>query len=340
MILKASMDGRDVKTVTSLNSSIDYAFTFTLDYSQQLLFWIYYNIESSTCFYRIESSSVSGGSEQRTIHSTFLDCHYSYKPAIAIDFFKGAVYYSSNMEDVYRYYSRYSDHTVFKITVEHTPKTTFFPYIRQYVCHVLNMYSGIKIISPERQLQGIAIYLHKILESLLIPLHVWLCMHVLYACIMQELTHVPSITVAVLISVYSALTIQETINVPVTVEHSCFKINVTVPVGLLLYRELGYDVLIILYMHIASSLTTPGPVTQGITYSIHVHDIIIYYYYDFVHIAGSCLAAGYSSCCLTGHCRGEPPNCNCDSLCHIFDDCCSDAKGLCQNTTSAEPGIP
>ena len=165
MILKASMDGRDVKIVISLNSSIDYAFTFTLDYSQQLLYWIYYNIES--CFYRIESSSVNGGSERKTIHSTFPDCHYSDKPAIAIDFFKGAVYYSSNMEDVYRYYSRYSDHTVFKITVEHTPKTTFFSYIRQYVCHVLNTYSGIKIISPERQLQGIAIilYLHKILES-------------------------------------------------------------------------------------------------------------------------------------------------------------------------------
>ena len=45
--------------------------------------------------------------------------------------------------------------------------------------------------------------------------------------------------VAVLISVYSAQTIQETIRVPVTVEHICIKINMTVSVGLLfkLYRK-------------------------------------------------------------------------------------------------------
>ena len=169
VILKASLDGRDVKTVISLNSStIDYAFTFTLDYSQQLLYWIYYE----SCYYRIESSSVNGDSERRTIiHGTFsLGCHYGDKPAIAIDFFKGAVYYSSDMEDVYR--SRYTDHTIFKITVEHTQKRTSFSYIRQYVCHFLNMYSGIKIISPERQLQGIAISICKTLT-------------VLHACIMQ-----------------------------------------------------------------------------------------------------------------------------------------------------------
>ena len=174
------MDGRDVKTVISLNSSIDYAFTFTLDYSQQLLYWICYNIES--CYYRIESLSVNGGSERRTIHDMFSPrCHYGDKPAIAIDFFKGAVYYLSNMEDVYyRYYSGYSDHTIFKITVEHPPKITNFSYIRQYICHFLNTYSGIKIISPERQLQGIAIYLHKILENLLTPLYGYACMYYMH----------------------------------------------------------------------------------------------------------------------------------------------------------------
>lgn len=44
--------------------------------------------------------------------------------------------------------------------------------------------------------------------------------------------------------------------------------------------------------------------------------------------AGSCSAVGYvhSSCCLSVPCKGEPPNCYCDSLCYIFKDCCPDAN--------------
>ena len=45
--------------------------------------------------------------------------------------------------------------------------------------------------------------------------------------------------------------------------------------------------------------------------------------------AGSCSAAGYSSCCESGLCKGEPPNCYCDGLCHFFYDCCL-ANVLCQ----------
>ena len=48
------------------------------------------------------------------------------------------------------------------------------------------------------------------------------------ACILQVQTHVPSTMVAVLISVYSALTIQETIHVPVTMEHNFIRMDVTV----------------------------------------------------------------------------------------------------------------
>ena len=53
-------------------------------------------------------------------------------------------------------------------------------------------------------------------------------------------------------------------------------------------------------------------------------------------ITGSCSAAGYSSCCVSGPCKGEPPYCYCDSLCRVFKDCCPDANTVCQtnNITS------
>ena len=47
-----------------------------------------------------------------------------------------------------------------------------------------------------------------------------------------------------------------------------------------------------------------------------------------IMVIGSCSAAGYSSCCVVGSCKGEPPNCYCDSLCYLFDDCCDDATEL------------
>ena len=51
-------------------------------------------------------------------------------------------------------------------------------------------------------------------------------------------------------------------------------------------------------------------------------------------IAGSCSAAGHSSCCVVGSCKGEPPNCYCDSLCQTFKDCCNDAITLCQTNNN------
>ena len=147
------MDGSDVRTVISLNSAsnIDYAFVFTLDHSRQLLYWVNHNIDS--CYYSIESSSANDGSE-RTVHSTpSFGCHYPDKQAI--DFFRGVIYYSRDIEDYLL--SHHHTSTVFKIMVEHTPNiTTNFVYVRQYVCHISNIkvYAGIKVISPERQLQG------------------------------------------------------------------------------------------------------------------------------------------------------------------------------------------
>ena len=31
------------------------------------------------------------------------------------------------------------------------------------------------------------------------------------------------------------------------------------------------------------------------------------------------------SCVELESCKGDPPNCYCDSLCHLFKDCCPDA---------------
>ena len=144
-IWKASMDGSGVRMVVSLhNADVDYASIFTLDYSQQLLYWINHN---DSCYFNIESSSVDGF-RRRTVHSTSsLGCHQDKQ---AMDYFKGAiyVYYKDN-----NMYYRHS-HNIYKIMVEYTPKITRFSYIGQYVCQFSNLHSGIKVISPERQLQG------------------------------------------------------------------------------------------------------------------------------------------------------------------------------------------
>lgn len=48
-------------------------------------------------------------------------------------------------------------------------------------------------------------------------------------------------------------------------------------------------------------------------------------------VQGSCIAAGYDTCCTDGFCVGLPEeaNCYCDSICLIFDDCCPDFEEIC-----------
>ena len=151
------MDGSDIREVISLNSTItDYtSFIFTLDYSQQLLYWIYH---TNGCYYTIESSSTNDVGSEKTVlnYSTFSrGCHYRDKQAI--DFFRGALYH--NFITYFGYTTSRRHQTIFKITAEETPKITRFNYTWRYICHVesrfSNMYSGIKVISPDHQLQGI-----------------------------------------------------------------------------------------------------------------------------------------------------------------------------------------
>ena len=49
---------------------------------------------------------------------------------------------------------------------------------------------------------------------------------------------------------------------------------------------------------------------------------------------GSCINAGYDTCCTDGLCAGVPEeaNCFCDSICLLFNDCCADFDDICPGT--------
>ena len=150
-IKKASMDGSGVQTVVLLsNTNIVHTFIFTLDYSQQMLYWMN---GSDNCYYTnyIGSSTVDG-SGRRIAHDPSSNyyssnrCYYGYcRRTQAIDVFGGAIYSYSR-----RHYE------IIKTKVGDVLNITRFLYVRNYMCQSSSyMYSGIKVISPEHQLQGI-----------------------------------------------------------------------------------------------------------------------------------------------------------------------------------------
>lgn len=68
---------------------------------------------------------------------------------------------------------------------------------------------------------------------------------------------------------------------------------------------------------------------------------------------GSCVDAGYKTCCVPSdadkYCHGHPESCFCDAICHLYGDCCDDINdigctsqsfGLCKsaNYTKCCPG--
>ena len=154
-IKKASMDGSNVGTVVLLNNAnVVHTFAFTLDYSQQMLYWMN---GSSNCYYTnyIGSSSADDSGRRITYDpsSNINSCynHY-YHRTQAIDFFGGAIYSYSR-----RYYQ------IIKSKVGDILNITRFPYVSNYMtlCQSSSyMYSGMRVISPERQLQGICIILY------------------------------------------------------------------------------------------------------------------------------------------------------------------------------------
>ena len=47
------------------------------------------------------------------------------------------------------------------------------------------------------------------------------------------------------------------------------------------------------------------------------------------HTAGSCVGAGYSSCCEDDFCLGDLFDCYCDEFCYNLGDCCTDLPQIC-----------
>ena len=141
------MDGSGDETVTLMYSTrLNYTFVFTLDHSQQVLYWMN---GSSSCYYTnyIESSNVNG-LERKIVHSTSRlgSCSASYYLySQGIDFFGGAVYS----------YSGYHNDIV-KTVVDGTPTVFRYEYINYYMCY--SIYTGMKVISCQRQLQGAYMY--------------------------------------------------------------------------------------------------------------------------------------------------------------------------------------
>lgn len=54
--------------------------------------------------------------------------------------------------------------------------------------------------------------------------------------------------------------------------------------------------------------------------------------------SGSCVAAGYESCCMADleDCFGFPPTCSCHSHCRVLGTCCSDIDVMCATVGSCE----
>ena len=142
------MDGSGVRTVVSLYYSTDdtNAFLFTIDYSEQMLYW--WN-DSNSCNYTsyIETSNIDG-SDRRIIYNALTmdngsctnSSHYHYPQGI--DFFGGAIYTYSRHHKI-----------IFKAVVENTPKIVTYNNVNWYMCNS-TQYTAMKVISPERQLQG------------------------------------------------------------------------------------------------------------------------------------------------------------------------------------------
>ena len=49
--------------------------------------------------------------------------------------------------------------------------------------------------------------------------------------------------------------------------------------------------------------------------------------------AGSCVAAGYTDCCVGYSCTGHKHDCYCSQSCHIYSDCCHDINTTCPYKT-------
>ena len=140
------MDGSRIGTAVVLNANVINTFVFTLDYSEQMLYWMN---SSDNCHYTnyLESSKVDGSGRSIAYDPSrnHFGCYYGYyRGTQAIDFFGGAIY-------------SYSGRIV-KTEVNHALNNiiTNFASVGHYMCR-LSLYLGMKVISSERQRPGIRI---------------------------------------------------------------------------------------------------------------------------------------------------------------------------------------
>ena len=139
------MDGSTNTILIVSGSYADYQLVFTLDRSQQVLYWLNgtryrhcylqrSNTDGSNISVVYNATSYSGGC------SRYYHRYYSIQPAI--DFFGGAVY-------TYSPYYR-------SIQITNTEGRSYirsYSYM-SYICSRYYQFHGIKVISRQRQLQG------------------------------------------------------------------------------------------------------------------------------------------------------------------------------------------
>ena len=147
-IRKASMDGSHITTAVLLNTNVINTFVFTLDYSQQMLYWMN---SSDNCHHTnyLESSRVDGSGRSIAYDPSrnHFGCYYGYyRGTQAIDFFGGAIYSFSR-----RHFQ------IIKTEMNHPLNNiiTNFASVGGYMCQ--SLYLGMKVISSERQRPGIHI---------------------------------------------------------------------------------------------------------------------------------------------------------------------------------------
>ena len=141
------MDGSGASTVLSITN----VFVFTIDYTQQILYWII----NSDVVYRCSNneqhiigySNVDGSGRGQTVITS--NCFlFGYNPQ-AIDFFRGSLYsYSGN------YHFK-----IFKTnSIQEERETITFSFDGNYMSECSSSYTGMKVISDQRQQQGLTVH--------------------------------------------------------------------------------------------------------------------------------------------------------------------------------------
>ena len=148
------MDGSGGNTIISSGYAYSdtYDLVFTLDRSQQVLYWIN-GTRNNHCY--LQRSNTDGSNRSIVYNATqyYGGCshyyHYYYSTQADIDFFGGAVYTYS--------YSAYYSHIQITNTEGGSYIRTFTIAIMLIFCS-WNSFHGIKVISRQHQLQSITVY--------------------------------------------------------------------------------------------------------------------------------------------------------------------------------------